>query len=288
MGGKMPVTAYRVSELVWDDDLSPEGGSEQFTFIDQKSGFLRGLKLNTYQWIIDEIANAGDPWMIGGQLVADAAFSDKGPLMTLAFADYSYQDLDQVARKFLERSSSSFNSQLANSNAFTRDADGKITGFESGFNIINVNGEVNWSNVLWPGVSAGFFGEFVYNTQADDNRQGFAVGAGIGRNARGWYSNSLKNKGDWAITYTYEHVEQDAVVAMFAYSDVDYVQSGATQKGATNMQASIVRFDYVLLPNFQITAKAHFINALDVSDSTASLKGNATLIRTQLDAVVKF
>jgi hypothetical protein len=44
----------------------------------------------------------------------------------------------------------------------------------------------------------------------------------------------------------------------------------------------------VLFPNFQLTAKAHFINALDRGDSNANLDGNATLVRTQLDAVLKF
>ena len=57
---------------------------------------------------------------------------------------------------------------------------------------------------------------------------------------------------------------------------------------STNVQASVVRFDYVLFPNFQLTAKAHFINALDRSESNATLDGNATLVRTQLDAVLKF
>ena len=284
-GGKFGVSAYRTSELVFDDDLSPEGATETLNLVEHRDGILRSLKVNGFQWIVDEVASAGDPWMIGGQIVSDVVIAD-GPKLTVAFADYSYQDLDKVAAKYLEPSSSSYNSQLAKSNALTKNADGKITGFASNFNIVNGGGELNFANVL--GYSAGLFGEVAYNTQADSNGTGFNVGVGFGNSGRDWYHNSLKNAGDWAIAYTYERVGQDAVPALFSYSDIDYVTSSGTQKGSTNVQASIVRFDYMLFPNFQLTAKAHFINALDRGDSTAKLDGNATLVRTQLDAVLKF
>jgi hypothetical protein len=286
VGGKFGVNAYRLSEMIFDDDLSPEGATETLNLVENREDVLRSVKINAFQWVVDEIANAGDPWMIGGQIVTDVAVPDGGPKITVAMADYHYEDLDKVASKFLEKSSSSFNSSLANSNAFTKNADGKITGFASNFNILNGGGEINFANVF--GYSAGVFGEVAYNTGADSHATGFATGAGFGTAGKDWYHNSLKAPGDWAISYTYERVEKDAVLALFSYSDVDYVTSSATQKGSTNMQASILRLDYMLFPSFQLTAKAHFINALDKSDSNASLSGNATLVRTQLDAVLKF
>jgi hypothetical protein len=285
-GGKFGVNAYRTSELVFDDDLSPEGATETLNLVDHREDVLRSLKVNAFQWVVDEVASAGDPWMIGGQIVSEVAIPDGGPKLTVAFADYSYQSLDKVAAKYLEPSSGSYNSALAKSNALTKNADGKITGFASNFNIVNGGGEVNFANVL--GYSAGLFGEVAYNTQANSSGTGFATGVGFGNSGRDWYHNSLKNPGEWAISYTYERVGKDAVQALFSYSDLDYVTSSGTQKGSTNVQASILRCDYVLFPNFQLTAKAHFINALDRSESTAKLDGNATLLRAQLDAVLKF
>src|SRR4029453_1765395 len=120
-------------------------------------------------------------------------------------------------------------------------------------------GEVNFANLIGT-YGAGLFGEVAYNTQADSDGLGFATGVGFGSSGKDWYHNSLKAPGEWAISYTYEGVEQDAVLALFSYSDVDYVTSSATQKGSSNVQASILRLDYVLFPNFQLTAKAHFIN----------------------------
>jgi len=285
-GGKFPVNNYRVSEMVWDDDLTPEGFSEQVALIDQKDSVLRGLRLLGYQWIIDEIANGGDPNMIGGQIVTDLAFTDDIK-MVAAFGDYSFQNVAQVARKFLEPSSSSFNSSLANSNRFSRFSDGKISNFKSGFNLVNPNTELNFTNLPVVG-GAGVFGDLVYNTEADGKALGIAVGFGFGKVNRDWYHDTLKNQGDWGFSYTFEHVGQDAVFAPFSMSDLDYVQQTATQKGSSNMESHIVRLDYMILPSLQLTAKALIVNVLDRASANAKLNGNDTLFRTQLDATLKF
>lgn len=283
--GKFGVNAYRTSELVWDDDLSPEGATETFGLVDSKDGFLRGLKLNTFQWVVDEISNANDPWMVGGQVVADTSFDDSAK-WTMAFADFNYQNLNSVAKKFLEPSSKNFNSALANNNSVIKDSSGKIIAYKSGFNIINASTELNFPDAL--GVPAGWFGDFAYNTQADSQSAGFYTGVGIGKAGKDWYHNGLKNAGDWGLSYTYAGVEKNAVLSIFSYSDIDYNQSKASQRGSTNVSAHILRVDYVLLPHLQLTAKAELINALNRKLSDASLSGNPTLLRTQLDAVLSF
>jgi hypothetical protein len=299
--GKFSANAYRVSELVWDDDLTPEGATETLNLVDQKEGFVRGLKLNAFQWVVDEIANAEDPWMGGGQVVADTALGTAAN-WTFALADYHYQNLNSVAAKFLDPNSKNFNNQLANTNRLivTRDASNKVTGvngFVSKFNLVSAATELNFPDV--GGVPAGAFGEFVYNTQADSKNVGFYVGAGIGYAGKDWYHNSLKNQGDWAVSYTYAWVERDAVVALFTYDDDFYYthntgsSSPTGPTGGTNIAAHIIRLDYMLLPNFQLTLKTHLINALDDNlDPNTTVfspyKGNPTLVRTQMDAMLKF
>jgi len=283
--GKFGVNAYRVSELVWDDDLTPEGAAETVAFADQRDDFLRGLKVNAFQWIVDEVSNKVDPNMVGGQIVSDMAVNDDVK-MTFGVADYDYESLNKVARKFLEKTSSSFSSSLANSNRVDHFSDGKISGYRSDFNLVEANGEVNFADVF--GIPGGVFGDLVYNTQAPGRNLGVAVGAGIGKGGRDWYHNNLKTQGDWAFSYTYEWVEQDAVLSIFSYSDIDYVQAAATQKGSSNVVAHILRGDYMLFPNFQLTAKVHIINVLDRDASNAKLVGNPSLFRTQLDATLKF
>jgi hypothetical protein len=61
-----------------------------------------------------------------------------------------------------------------------------------------------------------------------------------------------------------------------------------TQKGSTNLVSHVVRLDYALLPNLQLTAKAYVENVLDRRISNAALSGNPTSLRTQLDAILRF
>jgi hypothetical protein len=103
-----------------------------------------------------------------------------------------------------------------------------------------------------------------------------------------------ENVGDWGASYTYAWVEKDAVFSPFSLSKIDYVTAKGTEKGSSNVIAHILRVDYVLFPNFQVTAKAHFIDALDRKSATTTAgiplagKENDTLLRAQLDAILKF
>ena len=292
--GKFGANAYRVSELLWDDDLTPEGATETVNLVEQKEGFLRGLKLNAFQWVVDELAAHEDPWMAGGQVVVDTALGSMGT-WTLAVANFHYENLDQVASKFIEPTSKNYNNQLANTNRFVKDSNGKLTGFLSGFNLFSAASELNSPDPIGLGVPGGLFSEFAYNTQADTMNVGIYTGVGLGYAGKDWYHNSLKNKGDWAASYTYAYVERDAVPAMFTYDDDYYYTRSQSPApiGGTNIGAHIVRLDYMPLANFQLTLKTHLINALDdhLNPSTTAFspyKGNPTLVRTQMDAMLKF
>ena len=277
--GKFGVNAYRTSELVFDDDLSPEGATETLALYDAHEGFLRSIKVNGFQWIVDELSAASDPWMAGGQIIAGTA-PCSAATSNLAFAVFHYEGMNDVAR--------STNSQLATSNSMVKDATGKVIGYKSGFNLVQGGTEVNFPDPVGLRIPAGIFGDIVYNTQADSRNVGFYVGFGVGNAGKDYYHDGLKNPGDWGAAYTYAWVEKDAVPSVFSYSDIDYTQAGGTQKGSTNVVAHILRFDYELLTNLQLTAKAHFINALDRGIANATLSGNQTLVRTQVDAVLKF
>jgi hypothetical protein len=216
---------------------------------------------------------------------------------SIAFADYNFMNINKVAQKYLNQyndppantqPNSSYNSQLTRSNSLDVDANGLITGYARSFNVLNLSTELNSANPLNLGIPAGVFADVACNTTTSDRNVGFYVGAGIGKAGKDWYHNSLKNAGDWGMSYTFARVEKDAVLSLFSYSDMDYISPAATQKGATNVEAHILRVDYALFTNFQLTAKAEFINALDMSDANVTLGSNSTLVRTQLDAVLKF
>ena len=302
--GKFGVNTYRASELVWDDDVAPEGATETLNLVERREGFLRGLRVNAFEWIVDEVSDGADPWIPGGQVVGEAALNGTAT-WSLGLADYYFDHVNLVARKFLNqftdppantKTNSSFNNQLANTNSVVKDKNGKIVGYKSGFNVLNATTALDSPDPTGLGIPAGLFGDLAYNTEADGHNVGFYIGAGIGKAGRDWYHDALKNQGDWGMSYTYAWIEKDAVLSIFTYSDINEFSTPAaaagsarpTQKGGTNLSAHILRFDYALLPNLQLTAKAHFINALDRKISNAALTENPTLVRTQLDAILKF
>src|ERR1035437_247232 len=175
--GKFGVNTYRTSELVWDDDVSPEGATETLKLWERKTGFLSGFRLSGVEWVLDELGADRDPWIGGGQAVADTALGSVAN-WTVAFADYNYINLNQVAlNKFNQfndpptnsKANSNFNSVLAgeNSNSLVTDAKGKITGYKSGFNVVNGASELNFPDQLGVGIPVGLFGDLAYNTQAD-------------------------------------------------------------------------------------------------------------------------
>lgn len=284
--GKFGANAYRTSELLWDDDLSPEGATETLTLVNRSEGVWRSVKVNAFQWVVDEVSAGGDPWMAGGQVVAAAALG--GANATLAVGDFHYQGLNRVARTLLEPSSKSYDKDLAASNTLATDSGGTVIGYASGFNVLHGGAEITAADPLGLGIPGGIYGDVAHNTQAHGRNVGFYAGAGIGSAGGDYYHDALKAAGDWGLAYTFAWVEKDAVPSLFSYSDIDYVQAGGTQKGSTNVSAHIVRLDYALFRNVQLTAKAHLINALDRGASNASLSGNPTLLRTQLDMAVKF
>ncbi len=299
VGGKFAPNAYRTSELVWDDDLSPEGATEILNLVETKEGLLRGLRVSAFQWTVNEVAAGPDTWMYGGQAVADTALTNT-TLWSFGLADYYWDHLNRVARRYISPtltdpkdptktvSNSERNSNLAATNRLVRDKLKNIVGYESGYNILNANTEINFASPFGLGIPAGLFADLAYNTQSDSRNVGINVGAGIGRAGKGWYANSLKNAGDWGFSYTFARVEQDSVLSLFAYSDSEYFQTNVTKRGSTNLITHILRADYALFSNFQLTGKVFFVNELDRKASNVTLNGNATAVRTQLDAVVKF
>jgi hypothetical protein len=287
-GGKFPVTAYRTSELVWDDDLSPEGFWEGFNAVDSKEGFLRTLKLNAFQWTVDQVRAGADPYMFGWQGVFDTSFGATASWMG-SLADYYYVNMNEVAQNALNPKSSNFDSSLSNSNDMLPSPTAPVK-YKYGFNILNVNSDLDFTNPFGIGVPAGGFFDFAYNTQAATRNVGVYVGVGIGKTFRDWYHDTLNKQGDWGMSYTWVHVEKDAVLSIFSYSDFVYLQQDTPGylQGSTNVTGSILRFDYALFSFLQLTAKAHFINALDRAINNSPLVGNPTLVRTQFDALVKF
>ena len=277
--GKFSVPFFRPravmsSELVFDEDLTPEGATEELTLLEGKD-FLRSLKIMAGQWAVKEFFPGRDASMLGEQ-VQLALAPTASTHLTVAAGDYYFGRSDAIA---LERIR---NSQLVLTNSvrlksgkvvrggdlIVPDAKDPIVRFAGGFNIVNASAQFSLDTgyARWPFT---LMVDYAHNTEAkfgmDD---AFLVGAGIGQ---------TKDPGDWALSAAWTRVETDSVLSMFTQSDFG-------RRGGTNVQGPIAKLDYMLLPRLTLTAKGYFVNFID---RPAKLP-NSTVNRLQFDALFAF
>ncbi len=288
--GKFPNPIFRTDELVFDNDLSPEGISETFQLLDKPLGALDQVKVHGLQWTFAEVANREDGWMFGGQVNPSFHFGDvqvEGGL-----AQYWWLNPDLVAQALSRNTTAftasgapvangNFNSALFNTNllvtrtiqpptttpgkkpaAFTA-----ITGYQSGFNQTNLTLAATLPHVVLA-QPLRWWGNYVYNWDAaNDDAHGWQSGLRLGQ---------TKVRGDWAISGFYEHIGQEATISAFNWSDF-----GA---GGTNLEGPGIGIDYQLLNPLTVSARSTFTNLINRPAGTS----NPTLTRFQLDALVKF
>jgi Putative porin len=281
MGGKFEVPMYKVpgpTQLVYDNDLTPEGFFEGLKAVDEKDGFLRGLSVNLGQWIIQEKSNSGESAIYAFQGLGTMAFGDM--LLNLAVSDYKYNDPDSIAQ------AKNSNSSLFISN-FTELSDGTIVGGKSvspstdaegnpitlsrlvsGFNDLVVGGDL-----LIPTPDKRFpvrvFAGYVRNTEANTSAdQGYKGGFTIG---------STKNPGDITFSYQYEYLETDAMISAFSDSDLG-------RSGGTNTKANILQAGYVLTKHLSLLSTAW----IDKPINNVSGRNSNTDYRWQVDVLAKF
>lgn len=277
-GGKFSVNFFRpravmLSEMIFDEDLSPEGAAEEFTLFEGKDA-VKSVKLAAGQWAVKEFAADRDSYMLGEQLQVTIAPTPKSQL-TVAAGDYYFFRSDAVAQ---ERNR---NAQLVLTNSvrlkngklvrggdlITPNTANPIQRFAGGFNIVNASAQfVLNPDAQWP---FSLMVDYAHNTQAalgmDD---AFLVGAGIGQ---------ARNPGDFAFSAAWSRVETDSVISMFTLSDYG-------RRGGTNVQGPIVKFDYMLFPRLTLTAKGYFVEFID----RPAGQTNSTVNRMQLDALFAF
>jgi len=247
-GGKFSVPFFRPravmgSELIFDEDLSPEGLAEEITLFESKFG-LGSVKLAAGQWAVKEFFPGRESFMLGEQLQVNWKPLPRLQL-TVAGADYYFLRSDAIAQERNRNSSLVLTNSVKLRNGevvrggdlIVPNSNNPIQRFAGGFNIINFGGQLTWDTGYpqWPFT---LMADYAQNTEAAFGMdEAFLVGAGIGQ---------TRNPGDWAFSALWTRVETDSVISMFTLSDYG-------RRGGTNVEGPIVKLDYMLLP----TADAH-------------------------------
>lgn len=261
--GKFPNPMFRVDEMVFDDDLAPEGFNQTIAFLDKPVGALDQVNLHLQEWNFQEVSNSHDGWMFGGQINPTAHVGDV--VLQGGLGQYYWLHPDLIAQ------ASNTNSVLVLSNLVnteTEDGDETITGFQSGFNQTNVTISATIPNAAGSSMPLQFFGDYVHNFQAvNDHNDGVAGGVRLGK---------PKEPGDWAASLMYEWLEREAAVGDFVWSDFN--------NGGTNVMGPVIRLEYQLFKPLTLAAQSFFTQLIDPPDTL----DNRTQVRLQLDAQLKF
>lgn len=269
--GKFPSPLFRPGEMVWDEDLAPEGLNENVNVLDKPMGDLDQLRLHLIQWTVNEVSNGQDTWIVGGQVNPVGHVGNVE--LEAGAGQFFYVNPDPIA--VAANTNSKLNvglsqQTLGNTNVLeTATVSGKktITGFAGAFNLTNLNLQATLPNVLW-GQPLRVFTDYVYNWGAStDDAQGVSAGARLG---------TLKARGDWSVAGFYEYLGQEAAMAAFSWSDFGF--------GGTNLQGPVFRLDYQLLDPLTIGVGGSFTTLIN---RPAGVK-NQTMERMQADAMVKF
>ena len=243
LGGKFKNDLYRPGDngLLWDSDWRPEG-----TSVTYDNGTLFAVGLGT--WVESDSSKAQQEFSYALQAGVNLDLGDTA-ILTLGG---SYIHINSAGK----------GSFYGDDDFFGNSFD-PVTGTYL-YNYYELEGfaQLGFSVLDRP---AFIFADYVYNTEVDENNVGYAFGAQFG---------SVKKKGDWEISYTYEKLEADAVFGLLTDSDFG--------NGGTDAKGSIFKGAYAFHDNWFFSA-TYFLNVIDIDTPEP-----ADYNRWQLDLNFKF
>ena len=208
-GGKFhnPFFKPASSELLWDSDWNPEGGTLHYT-----RDFPHGnVTLTGAGFWVDERSTDKDSYMAAAQGALRLDLNDKKTALTLGAGYFNYVHAKGY-RPFWDPEDSFGNT--------TRQAvlDGDtVAVYATDFDLVELSALASSKIGEIPVTVAG---DFVTNTAADSLGTGWLVALGIGKAAK---------VGGWELRYVYREVDRDAVVGI--YTDSDFRGGGTDGKG---------------------------------------------------------
>lgn len=254
-GGKMPNPFFRVTELVWDDDLAPEGFAQNVTLTVTETIVLF---VNTGQLVLDEDStDNNDQWLFAEQVGTRIGLG-KDTSVTLAGAFYNFKNATE----------GSFGQvTVQDGNTRVPVATGTPTVLVNEYRVLNITAEFGIKVADLPLVLHGDYIKNLADTTTDKD-MGYQAGLQVGK---------ASNPRTWEVAYFYRLTETDATVADIADSDF-----GAN--GGTNHKGHVIWIGYS--PTKALQLKAKYVMT-EVEDETLP-PGEDDTKRLFLDVVVKF
>jgi hypothetical protein len=268
--GKME-NPFGFTYVVFDPDYMPEGLSSQLAYNINEH---HALKLSAGGFILDELsASARDPFLIGGQLVWDAKWSNRwqSQLGVGALAITSQDSLTNGAVPNVNRGNTRTGGTGILAESFTPIVgDAALTYTLDSF---------SWYKAPFP-IRLG--GEYLYNPGADSKNVAYLAGVTFGKAGK---------KGLWEVSYNYRYIGADAWYEelpdddFHAFYPVTTGGIGSGFSGGTNLRGHIVKASYSPFDSVTLNVlyyAGELIHNPDPADS--STRGSHILV----DAVWRF
>ncbi len=243
VGGKFRQQHHAAGDfgLIWDSDWRPEGTSIRY---DNGRFFATGFGT----WLESDSAESQHEFAYGAQAGLNLPLGEQLNLLLGA----GYYRFDAAAKRSFFGDGDFFgNSFNPVTQTYLYDYH-ELEGFaELGF-------EVAGRPLL-------LFVDYVENLEADENHQGYALGANFGE---------ARHKGSWELNYAYKKLEADAVLGLLADSDFGL--------GGTDAKGSVISGAYAVHDNWNFRMTYILSETGLASEDTTDLK------RLQLDLQFKY
>lgn len=243
--GKMSKPWVMASDLVWDGDWNPEGISAVYALESDVAELT--LQAGGF-WLEERKADAQDAMLYSAQAAVELNAAESLTL-TVGGSYYGFQNLEGYA--FLADPENSFGNTGAGDEALVYANEFSEV---EGFAIAKLDA----------GVPVKVYGNYVVNTDADDNDTGYLVGVSVG---------STKCKVPVELGYNYRSLEADAVVG--ALTDSDFA-GGGTNGDGHKLTAKVGLMKSTSL------GVTYFINSIDPDGADVDYN------RLQVDLAAKF
>lgn len=205
MAGKTPLPFFRPghSQMIFDDDLNPEGISMGFK---RRFGRVQPFVNTAFLWA-QEMAKAKDSFLLGAQAGVRVNVLPKTLYLILGGSCFDYTQTKGHAPYY--------DANKARGNSVIKDAKGNLS-YMYGYNLIEAFLKIGGKIRRFPWE---VHGDFVVNADPKKDRMGWLAGVTFGK---------AKKPLSFSIGYDYRSVRKDAVIGAFTYSDFAGGQTDAS------------------------------------------------------------
>lgn len=223
-GGKMKIPFWQAADMLWDSDITPEGGAANLSYKVNESFKLFN---NIGVFVLEEAAgDPTDPFMYLIQPGIEAKAGDLS--LKTAFTYYGFSD-GQGKTILDNRSSPTTNTTSGTQYKFEYDSYAVDT--DLSFNKpLRFLGEQISSHVP----TIGAFGQYIHNPEAPDENTGWIAGMYVG-------DKKVNGKKQWQAKFSYRKLGRDAWLDVFPDSDF--------YGGATDVEGYEAILEYGLSKN---------------------------------------